>query len=62
MDEDQNQEDVDNIIDIDVSHDNFDVGYHLPLVLGTQYKGKNIFSFALITFIFFSFNHNENDI
>ena len=44
MDEDQNQEDVDNIIDIDVSHDNFDVGYPLPLVLGTQYKGKNIFS------------------
>lgn len=40
MDEDQNQEDVDNIIDIDVSHDDFDVGHHLPLVLGTQYKGK----------------------
>ena len=39
LDEAYSQEYDNNIIDIDISHDIFDVGYHLPLVLGTLYKG-----------------------
>ena len=48
LDEAYSQEYDNNIIDIDVSHDIFDVGYHLPLVLGTLYKGMDSVLFFII--------------
>ena len=51
LNEDHSLEDDDNIIDIDITHNHFDTENHLPLVLGTQYKGN--ISFAILILIWY---------
>ena len=64
LDEGNHSEDDYNIIDVDVSHNIFDTGYQLPLVLGTQYKGiKSLYLtvlllISMLILIFCSVNQN----